>query len=108
MAETGDPSLEIQLAAARAEFAGRLAQRAAEIEFLASAGSWSEVRRAAHRLRGSAATYGFAEIGGAAGAIEEVLLAAGAGAPDAAAQKRVVDLLRDVTALAERASRGGR
>jgi HPt (histidine-containing phosphotransfer) domain-containing protein len=107
MAERVDLSLEIQLAAARIEFGERLAQKVAEIDSLVSACSWEEVRRAAHRLRGSSATYGFAAIGGAFGEIEEILIAA-ASAPDAAARERVARLLRDAAALAERASREGR
>lgn len=60
------------LAAARAEYASRLPSKLAAIEELAARGAWDEARRAAHKLRGSAATYGFAAIGDAAAALEKL------------------------------------
>ncbi len=60
------------LAAARAEYASRLPSKLAALEELAARGAWDEARRAAHKLRGSAATYGFAAIGDAAAALEKL------------------------------------
>ena len=64
------------LAAARAEYASRLPSKLAAIEELAARGAWDEARRAAHKLRGSAATYGFAAIGDAAAALEKLAVEA--------------------------------
>ena len=60
------------LAASRAEYASRLPSKLAAIEELAARGAWHEVRRAAHKLRGSAATYGFAAVGDAAATLEKL------------------------------------
>jgi HPt (histidine-containing phosphotransfer) domain-containing protein len=62
------------LAAAREQYASRLPSKLAAIEELAARGDWEEARRAAHKLRGSAATYGFAAIGEAAAALEQLAL----------------------------------
>jgi HPt (histidine-containing phosphotransfer) domain-containing protein len=105
MAE-GRPSVEALLAVARAEFAHRLPAKTAEIEKLVAEGTWDEARRASHKLRGSAATYGFPALSVAAGAIEDILLAAG-GQPDDGARERVMDILRGACVEAERASRAG-
>ncbi len=60
------------LATARAEYASRLPSKLAAIEELASREAWDEARRAAHKLRGSAATYGFVAVGDAAAALEKL------------------------------------
>jgi HPt (histidine-containing phosphotransfer) domain-containing protein len=60
------------LAAARAEYAARLPSKLAAIEELTARGAWDEARRAAHKLRGSAATYGFAALGDAAAVLEQL------------------------------------
>lgn len=106
MAE-GRPGVEALLAVARAEFAQRLPAKTAEIEKLVSEGAWGDVRRASHKLRGSAATYGFPALSAAAAAIEDMLLAAG-GAPDADTRARVTDILQGAGIEAERASRDSR
>jgi HPt (histidine-containing phosphotransfer) domain-containing protein len=98
------PSIDALLAVARADFARRLPAKTAEIENLVSASAWDEARRASHKLRGSAATYGFPALGEAAAAIEDSLLAAG-GAPDAQALARVTDIVRGACLEAERCSR---
>jgi HPt (histidine-containing phosphotransfer) domain-containing protein len=67
------------LAAARAEYASRLPSKLAAIEELAARGAWDEARRAAHKLRGSAATYGFAAVGDAAATLEKLTAEATSG-----------------------------
>ena len=61
------------LAQARADYAARLPAKVTAIEELVARAAWDEARRAAHKLRGSAATYGFAALGLAAGVLEERL-----------------------------------
>jgi HPt (histidine-containing phosphotransfer) domain-containing protein len=100
------PSIDALLALARAEFAQRLPSKTAEIERLVSESAWDDVRRAAHKLRGSAATYGFPVLSAAAAAIEDALLAAG-GPPDDGVRARVADVLRGACVEADRASREG-
>jgi HPt (histidine-containing phosphotransfer) domain-containing protein len=75
MSSARDPAIDAALAAVRAQFAAALPEKAAHIAGLLARGAWEEARRAAHRLRGSAGTYGFAPLGAAAAAIEELLLA---------------------------------
>ena len=58
------------LATLRAEYASRLPGKLAAIEEFAGRGAWDELRRAAHKLRGSAATHGFAALGDAAAQLE--------------------------------------
>jgi HPt (histidine-containing phosphotransfer) domain-containing protein len=62
------------LAAAREQYAARLPSKLAAIEELAARGDWDEARRAAHKLRGSAATYGFVAIGDAAATLEQLAI----------------------------------
>jgi HPt (histidine-containing phosphotransfer) domain-containing protein len=64
--------VEALLAEARAAYASRLPSKIAAIEALAARGAWDEAQRAAHKLHGSAATYGFAAVGEAAAAIEKL------------------------------------
>jgi HPt (histidine-containing phosphotransfer) domain-containing protein len=101
-----DPSVEQMLAEARLQFAASLPAKAAAIEEQVARGAWDEARRAAHKLRGSAGTYGFEALGAAAGEVEEVLLAA-ALAPDAAAVARIREKAREARVEAERIARGG-
>jgi HPt (histidine-containing phosphotransfer) domain-containing protein len=98
------PSVDVLLAVARADFARRLPAKTAEIEELVSKGAWDEARRASHKLRGSAATYGFPVVGAAAAAIEEALLGA-AGNPSADVTARVGTIARDACVEAERCAR---
>jgi HPt (histidine-containing phosphotransfer) domain-containing protein len=103
MADALDPSVRDMLAAARAEFAARLRGKVDELYALVEREAWDEARRAAHKLRGSSATYGFAELGAAAASAEDILLQAG-GAPDGAARARLADALSSARTEAERAA----
>ena len=89
------------LAEARAQFAASLPAKAAAIQEHLARGAWQEARRAAHKLRGSAGTYGFAALSAAASEMEEALIAAGS-QPDAAAAARIGDKAREARAEAER------
>jgi HPt (histidine-containing phosphotransfer) domain-containing protein len=97
------PSVDELMARARAEFAGRLPAKVEELERLSSSGAWQDLRRASHKLRGSAATYGFVALGSLAAAIEDLLLAASC-MPDDAARERLGGALADARAEARRAS----
>lgn len=97
-----DPALEAILAEARREFAAALPARIDEVKDLVHHGAWDEARRAAHKLRGSSATYGLTEVGEIMGEIEEVLIAS-LPSPGAGAQAQVASLL----ARARAAANGG-
>ncbi len=103
----GDPrdsgGVQALLAAARAQFAASLPAKASEVASLVARGSWEEARRAAHRLRGSAGTYGYAELGAAFAAIEEALIAT-ANAPDPEARAALDRMARTACAEANRAA----
>lgn len=101
-----DPSIEAALAAVQAQFASALPAKAAHLEGLLARGEWDEARRAAHRLRGSAGTYGFSALGAAAGEIEELLLAAPAG-PDEETRAKLDVHARDLADRAKVAASGG-
>jgi len=88
LAEREDPEGDALLAKARATYAATLPSRVAHVMALATESDWDEVRRAAHKLRGSAATYGFAELGVAVGQVEDAILEAH-GMPDEGTQKRI-------------------
>jgi HPt (histidine-containing phosphotransfer) domain-containing protein len=83
------PEVDALLAAARERYASRLPSKLAAIEALAARGAWDEAGREAHKLRGSAATYGFVALGDAAAAVER--LAAEAGSLDPAHARVAVD-----------------
>jgi HPt (histidine-containing phosphotransfer) domain-containing protein len=106
MTQARDPAIDTLLAAARAQFAVSLPAKARALRHHVEHQDWDEVRRAAHKLRGSGATYGFAALGEAAGAIEELLLEA-EGVPGADARARLETLVQRVYAEAERAAGGG-
>lgn len=74
MTGAGDPSIEALLAAARAQFAAGLPSRIEALDGFVASGQWEDARRAAHKLRGAAATYGYAALGESAAAIEQFLL----------------------------------
>ena len=95
--------LDEVLAEARHEFAGRLGGKMADLDRLFASEAWADLRVASHKLRGSAATYGFVELGALAGKVEDLLLAA-PGAPDAAARDRVRAMLAEARAEVRRAS----
>jgi HPt (histidine-containing phosphotransfer) domain-containing protein len=94
--------LEKLLAAARADFASRLDDKVRELHDLASRGAWAEARRAAHKLRGSAATYGFPKVGAAAATMEEILIDAST-PPTDEAQTRFASALAEARIESERA-----
>ncbi|MGA2447137.1 MAG: Hpt domain-containing protein [Polyangiaceae bacterium] len=73
MTELRDSPFEALLAAERAAYAERIHIRIAELEGYLEAGHVEEARRVAHRLAGSAGTYGFPALGGAAREIEVTL-----------------------------------
>jgi HPt (histidine-containing phosphotransfer) domain-containing protein len=75
--ESGEPSIEALLAAAGVEYARALPEKVTALAGLIARCAWLDARRAAHKLRGSAAIYGHAELGASAAAIEESLLEAG-------------------------------
>jgi chemotaxis protein histidine kinase CheA len=109
-----DPAIEELLAAVRRDFATKLPERGAELSALTARAAWDELRRAAHKLRGSAATYGFVDLGAHAAAIEDLLLdaqeaepAGAAAVPDAAARARIDALVAQAVAACERGSREG-
>ena len=95
MTDASDPALEALLAEARAQFAGSLPAKTAELEGLLARSAWADARRAAHRLRGSCGTYGFPSLSAAAGAIEDHLLEAG-GAPGDAVLARIRERLAEI------------
>ncbi len=72
-----DRSVEEMLAQARADYTASLVTKADELGELSARGAWVELRRAAHRLHGSAGAYGFGEVSAAAGALEDALVEAG-------------------------------
>lgn len=105
MSQGPDPATLALITEARAQFAATLPAKATAVLELLGRRAWDGARRAAHRLRGSAGTYGFAEVGAAAASLEEGLLEAG-GAPSPQAAARLEALARDVQAAADRAAGG--
>jgi HPt (histidine-containing phosphotransfer) domain-containing protein len=103
MTEVRDPSIDGLLAAARKQFATGLPARVEELRALAAGASWGALRRAAHRLRGSAATYGYPALGALAAAVEEALIAAD-GAPSAEARDAIGHALAEAGDWAEQAA----
>ncbi len=103
MTEGGGPAIQALIAAARAEFTQSLVAKAAAIHALVDRGAWEEARRAAHRLRGSAGVYGFAALGVAAAAIDD-LIALANGAPGAEVQAQVAARLDELRTEAHQAS----
>ena len=98
-----DPAITALLAEARANYAVGLPAKVDELESLVTRGAWDEARRAAHKLRGSSGTYGFAAVSAPAAAIEEALIDAN-GAPDDSVKIRLAELAREVRAQAELAA----
>ncbi|HZU85634.1 MAG TPA: Hpt domain-containing protein [Polyangiaceae bacterium] len=102
MVEASDPAFDALLRAARVDFANGLSVRVDEIEQSAARGAWVEARRAAHKLRGAAAVYGFGALGAASGELED-LLASCECEPDAHARELVDQALHRLRTLAEAA-----
>jgi HPt (histidine-containing phosphotransfer) domain-containing protein len=103
MSSARDPTIDAALAAVRVQFAEALPEKAANIRSLLARGAWEDARRAAHRLRGSAGTYGFAALGALAAAIEDLLLADPTG-PSGEASERVARLAAELHAQAHLAA----
>jgi HPt (histidine-containing phosphotransfer) domain-containing protein len=101
------PGIDELLARARSEFALRLPAKVDELESLASRPAWPELRVAAHKLRGSAATYGFPALSSVAAGIEDLLLGVGC-APTPSDVERILAVLLEARAQAARAAREGR
>ena len=99
MSGSGDPSVDALLAQLRAQFTASLPSKLTALEELVARGAWADLRRAAHKLRGSASTYGHLELGAVAGAMEEVLLAA-ADPPDEAARSSIAAHLAEARRVA--------
>jgi HPt (histidine-containing phosphotransfer) domain-containing protein len=104
MGAGGPSSIDALLAAAHSQFAASLPAKVAAIEECVARGAWEDVRRAAHKLRGSAATYGFAALGVSAAAIEDAVLEVGD--PPDERRARIAGHLVEARAEAERAARG--
>ena len=68
-----ETSFEAQMAKLRETFLERLAQTQAELDQLAADGRLRDIINIAHRLKGSAASYGFEALGAAAKKTEEML-----------------------------------
>ncbi len=106
MSEIRDPAIIALLAEARVHFVAGIPAKIADLQALLSRGAWDDLRRAAHKLRGSTGTYGFMDLSAAAASIEEALLeAAAAGAPGADVQARVAELARETALQADRVSK---
>ena len=90
-------SFEAQMASLRETFLERLAQTQAELDQLAADGRLRDIINIAHRLKGSAASYGFEALGAAAKEAEERLTTG-----DSAASSGALEPLRAAisTALA--------
>jgi HPt (histidine-containing phosphotransfer) domain-containing protein len=102
--DAADPtSIDALLAAAHSDFAASLPGKVEVIEGFVAGGAWAEARRAAHKLRGSAATYGFVALSACAAAIEEALLEASV--PGDEVRARVAERLVEARAEAALAAR---
>lgn len=66
-------SFEAQMAKLRETFLERLARTLVEVDQLAAEGRLQDIGNIAHRLKGSAASYGFEALGAAAKETEEML-----------------------------------
>jgi HPt (histidine-containing phosphotransfer) domain-containing protein len=102
--DAADPSIDALLAAVRVQFAATLPAKIAAIDLSVARAAWDEARRDAHKLRGSAAAFGFAAMGTLAGAIEDLLR--DVTAPDDAARASIAAHLAEARAEAERAAVG--
>jgi HPt (histidine-containing phosphotransfer) domain-containing protein len=101
--DTGEPSsIDALILAAQRQYADSLPAKVADLSAQVAACAWDEARRAAHKLRGSASTYGFAALGDAAGAIEETLRAEPS--PGDQARARIAAYLAEARVEAERAA----
>jgi HPt (histidine-containing phosphotransfer) domain-containing protein len=99
-----DSPIDVLIAAARAEFARGLVAKTAHLDAVVKEEAWEEAQRAAHKLSGSAGVYGFAALGSIAAALEELLVQS-KGSPDRSMRFRLLEMLGDARAEAERSSR---
>jgi HPt (histidine-containing phosphotransfer) domain-containing protein len=104
MTEAGDPAIEALIASARADFSTGLVAKADALAALVRREAWDDARRAAHKLRGSAGVYGFAAVGAAAAALDDILSNV-VRAPDEQVQAALRGKLAELRAEADRASR---
>jgi HPt (histidine-containing phosphotransfer) domain-containing protein len=89
--------IQAALDAARAEYAAELPDLVRALLARIEQAAADEARSQAHRLRGTAGSYGFAAVSDVAGRIEDALDAGRAVEPD---------LLRELAALADQAADG--
>jgi HPt (histidine-containing phosphotransfer) domain-containing protein len=101
MSEIRDPAIIALLAEARVQFARSIPAKVADLRSLLERGAWDDLRRAAHKLRGSTGTYGFMELSTAAADVEDALIEAG-GVPGPDVQQRVANRVAEATLEAER------
>ena len=66
-------AIQAQLEALKVVFLGQLGARLAELETAWESQNWSEVHRLAHKLAGTAGTFGVAEISALARSLEQRL-----------------------------------
>ncbi len=89
-----------------ADYRRRLPGRMAELEAQAARGAWRDLCRAVHKLRGSAAVYGFAEVSRVAAEIEETLIAVDED-PGAEARGQLAGLLVELRGAIAAGTGGG-
>jgi HPt (histidine-containing phosphotransfer) domain-containing protein len=119
MTSAGDPAIQALIDAARADFARSVLAKARALEAHAKSGAWTDARREAHKLHGSAGVHGFAELGATAARLEDLFASvdeddprAGSGAlpggsdPSGLPGGGLPERLRDLLAEAERIARG--
>jgi len=102
MSGTGNPSVDELLAQVRAQFTASLPSKVDALDQLVADGAWAEARRAAHKLRGSASTYGHVTVGAAAAAVEEALIEA-ADRPDEGVRSAIAGFLAEARRAASEA-----
>ncbi|MDP9151923.1 MAG: Hpt domain-containing protein [Myxococcota bacterium] len=93
MPQRVDPAVEALLRAARDDYAASLPAKLGALRALVDAGAWRDARRGAHRLRGSAGTYGFEALGGLVTEVEELLIGGGED-PSLACRERIAETFR--------------
>lgn len=93
---TPPDSLEAFLAAQRADYRASLPDRLAQLEAAWAGDAPKDLEKVAHKLAGSAATFGLAPLGNAARELEEALEAwAASGAPWDGGRRAAVQPLLD-------------
>ena len=77
MSEDREEAFRLALLELFEEYRVGLVETVAEVEKARQAEDWMTVRRLAHRIRGTAGTFGHASLGTLAGELEERLIAGG-------------------------------